>query len=88
MGKVNLGQVVITRNAMDTLDPESVNKAIQRHSSGDWGEVCEEDRESNDRGLKHGERLLSVYKDTQGTTFWIITEWDRSYTTVLLPEDY
>ncbi len=88
MSKFNLGQIVITRNAMDTLDPASVHQAIQRHSWGDWGEVCEEDRESNEIGLRHGERLLSVYKDTNGVNFWIITEWDRSYTTVLLPEDY
>ncbi|HRJ27381.1 MAG TPA: hypothetical protein PLO61_07725 [Fimbriimonadaceae bacterium] len=61
---------------------------IGRHASGDWGEVCDEDRASNEEALVEGLRLMSVYTSTSGLTFWIITEWDRSITTVLLPEDY
>lgn len=86
--KFHLGQTVITRNALDTLDAHSVKTAMLRHVSGDWGEVCDSDRESNDHALAAEGRLLSVYRDSIGTTFWIITEWDRSVTTVLLPEDY
>jgi hypothetical protein len=80
--------VVITRNAQDTLDPQSVQKALQRHTTGDWGIVSDDDRIANDEALKDGERILSAYKDSTGVKFWIITEWDRSYTTVLLPDDY
>ena len=81
------GRVVITRNALDTLDPAAVQGALARHLAGDWGDVDKHDRRENERSLKQDLRLLSVYDD-QGTTFWIITEADRSATTVLLPEDY
>ena len=86
--KFSLGQLVCTRNALDTLDSTSVHEAINRHVTGDWGDVCDEDRRSNEEGLVHGSRLLSVYYDNRGTKFWIITEANRSATTVLLPEDY
>lgn len=85
---LSLGQTVITRNAQDTLDFEDVHVALRRHESLDWGEVCEEDRRINNDALKHGLRILSAYRDRNDTKFWIITEADRSYTTVLLPEDY
>ena len=52
------------------------------------GVVCPQDKWANDRAVKGGERLLSVYHSKDGVKFWIITEWDRSATTVLLPEDY
>lgn len=86
--KFALGQTVSTRNAVETLNPEDVLLALRRHASGDWGNCGPEDWESNEEDLKNGERLLSVYHDRNGVTFWIITEWDRSVTTVLLPEDY
>lgn len=86
--KFSLGRVVITRNAMDTLVPDSVHAALARHHAGDWGELDEADRQENERSLVQGFRLLSAYRDSNGTTFWIITEADRSATTVLLPEDY
>lgn len=84
---VPLGQVVITRNALDSLSKDAVYAALARHQVGDWGDVCEEDSGANDESLKDGSRILSVYRDGE-TTFWIITEADRSVTTVLLPEDY
>ncbi len=87
-GKFLLGQIVATRNALDSLDPNDVLAAIQRHSHCDWGELCEEDKILNDLSLEEEGRLLSNYTDSKGTAFWIITEWDRSVTTVLLPEDY
>lgn len=82
------GRTVSTSNAMRTLDQASVLDALRRHASGDWGDIGREDWESNEQALKHGARLLSSYCDANGTKFWIITEADRSATTVLLPEDY
>lgn len=86
--RVPLGQVVITSNAAQQLTQAEVTQAIQRHANGDWGDVDGEDRIANDRAIQDGDRLLSVYHTANGIKFWIITEWDRSATTVLLPEDY
>ena len=86
--KFPLGRVVITSNAQQAIPPAEVNTALSRHASGDWGELCEEDRQLNERSLDEGDRLLSAYVAADGTRFWIITEADRSVTTVLLPEDY
>lgn len=83
-----LGAVVITANAHAALDRASVMEALSRHSNGDWGALCDEDRDANERALNEGGRLLSAYADSAGTAFWIITECDRSATTVLLPQDY
>jgi hypothetical protein len=83
-----LGQTVITSNAMSQLVAADVAKALGRHAQGDWGEVCPADRQENELSLKEGFRVLSAYRDSQGTRFWIITEADRSATTVMLPEDY
>jgi hypothetical protein len=60
--KVPLGQIVITANAEATLNPDDVQKALGRHASGDWGEVCSEDAQLNDDALEYGDRLLSVYR--------------------------
>jgi hypothetical protein len=68
--------------------PEDVPQSLSRHAQGDWGELCEEDRAANERALKEGLRLFSVYTDRNGTKYYIITEHDRSVTTILLPEDY
>ncbi|MFZ2874270.1 MAG: hypothetical protein WAZ94_07280 [Phycisphaerales bacterium] len=86
--KVTLGRTVITAAALHELNPGDVLTALARHASGDWGDVCPADREVNNDALLVGDRLLSVYHDRSSTKFWIITEWDRSATTVLLPEDY
>ena len=83
-----LGQCVITATARDTLHPEDVKLSLDRHARGDWGELCHHDRKKNELALAHGSRLFSRYKDRAGTYFYIITEHDRSVTTVLLPEDY
>ncbi len=85
--KFPLGQVVITANAQGTLDPADVQQGLSRHARGDWGEVCPDDREENELSLNEGFRLLSVYRSGD-KRFWIITEADRSVTTVLMPEDY
>jgi hypothetical protein len=82
-----LGVVVITANASLRLSTEEVLSALRRHASGDWGDLCPEDTLSNDDALHQEGRLLSAYG--QGShRFWIITESDRSVTTVLLPDDY
>lgn len=86
--KFALGQTVITSNAQATLNPEDVLRAIARHVRGDWGECAKDDWEENELSLREGFRLMSVYRDRSNTKFWIITEHDRSSTTVLLPEDY
>ena len=86
--KFPLGQVVITANAARTLAQEDVVNAIRRHARGDWGELDEQDRQQNQAALKEGTRLLSAYHASNGVKFWIITEWNREVTTVLLPEDY
>lgn len=86
--KFSLGRVVITRNAMEALEPDSVHACLVRHHAGDWGDLCQEDLDANQFALDEGLRLLSSYQDRNGTKFWIITEADRSVTTVLLPDDY
>jgi hypothetical protein len=83
-----LGRVVVTRNAREVLTDYDINSALRRHQSGDWGDVSKDDRAANDNAVKHGERILSSYLGSADEEFWIITEWDRSVTTVLLPEDY
>lgn len=70
-------------------DPFSiVNRFLQRHLSGDWGDICNEACEANNQGLDYGNRLLSRYYLTADQPIWVITEWDRSVTTLLLPEEY
>ena len=84
----SLGQTVITANAAHTLHAGDVFDALQRHARGDWGQVSAVDAAENERSITEGCRLLSVYTDRNGQKFWIITECDRSATTVLLPEDF
>lgn len=86
--RFSLGRTVITRDAHNSLHPDDVTAALSRHVQGDWGELDEHDKRENDLSLEHGLRLLSAYTDRGGVRFWIITEADRSVTTVLLPDDY
>lgn len=86
--RVPLGQVVVTRGALETLPAVEVFDCLLRHAEGDWGDLCKEDRAQNDEALEHEARLMSRYRTKNGIRFWIITEWDRSYTTILLPEEY
>jgi hypothetical protein len=83
-----LGRTVITATAEELLSEIAVIAALRRHVRCDWGNLCREDKESNDEALRYGGRLLSSYDDGAGNTFWIITEADRSSTCVLLPSDY
>lgn len=85
----SLGQVVVTPSALDLLDHNALNAAelLLRHQSGDWGNVPPEDSEENDHSVANGNRILSSYP-VGDARIWIITEADRSYTTLLLPEEY
>jgi len=84
------GQIVATPGALALL--EQVNKSplefLSRHLRGDWGDLCQEDKTENELSLKYGFRLLSSYRVTDTEKIWIITEADRSVTTLLLPAEY
>lgn len=86
--QLKLGRTVITSEANDRLCGEDVLDALRRHARGDWGDLSPEDREENELSIREGFRIFSVYHDRNGTKFWVITEADRSVTTVLMPEDY
>lgn len=86
--KFILGQIVATPNALEHVAHSEIQNALTRHIRGDWGTLDAEDLESNDRALVSGGRLFSSYLSPQNVKFWIITEADRSATTILLPEDY
>jgi len=92
------GQIVATAGVAHDSKVEAfskfVTKCLLRHFGADWGDVCEDDAKSNDYALTHGERLLSAYEidteqfDVDENRLWIITEADRSVTTVLYPDEY
>jgi len=91
--KFNPGQLAVTRGVNDLIADNDefarhVHLSLKRHLAGDWGDVCDEDRVANELALQNGERLFSVYKKEGLPTIWIITEWDRSITTALFPEEY
>ena len=79
-----LGQVLATPGALE----RTALPFVLRHVSGDWGDICAEDRQSNADALQYGYRLMSVYELSKTERLWIITEADRSSTTLLLPEEY
>ena len=83
-----LGQVLSTPGALSALGDIEILVALSRHARGDWGDVCDGDRGRNELALRDGSRLFSVYRAQSGEKFWIITEADRSATTVLLPHEY
>jgi hypothetical protein len=84
-----IGNLYITRHAKEVVSHQDIQSFVTRHLSGDWGLVGEEDWEANEQALIHGMRLLSIYRTTEEQQLvWIITEADRSATTILLPEEY
>lgn len=85
-----LGRLGITPGAEAALEQaqRSPSEFIRRHQAGDFGDLDEEDREANQAALRYGTRLLSSYVIDEDVTLWIITEADRSATTLLLPEEY
>lgn len=87
----SLGQVVATPGVLAALEKagQTPLEFLARHVRGDWGELSEEDRKENQFSLQHGFRLLSSYRtDADDTKLWVITEADRTVTTILLPEEY
>jgi hypothetical protein len=85
-----LGQTVATPGALEAFEHnfQGPSEFLNRHQSGDWGEVPPDDKNENELSLKQGFRLLSAYHLRNGTKIWIITEADRSSTCILLPEEY
>ena len=88
--KFSLGQILATPGALEALEQsgQSSIEFLARHQSGDWGDVCSDDAAANDQALKDGDRILSSYRTAKGVKIWIITESDRTATTILLPEEY
>jgi hypothetical protein len=88
--KFSLGRIVATPGALAALEvaSESSHGYLKRHAAGDWGEIPPEDWEENEFSLGKRLRLLSVYHLGDGTKIWVITEADRSVTTILLPSEY
>ena len=88
--KFSPGRIVATPGALAALEAsgEAPVPYLARHIAGDWGNVDEHDHHENELSPIHGFRLLSAYTLNSGTKIWIITEADRSVTTVLLPEEY
>lgn len=86
----DLGQTVMTIGAKEALaeSNQSPSEFLARHQSGDWGIVSKDDAKENALSLKEGFRIMSVYKISQNVKLWIITEADRSSTTILLPNEY
>lgn len=85
-----LGQCVTTPGAIDatTESGEDLRSFVRRHHCGDWGEVCDEDAQANEDALTDGSRLLSVYFTKNKVKLYVITEANRSVTTVLLADEY
>jgi len=91
--KIPLGQLVITRGVNDRVADDTefaklVTESLARHAKGDWGDLCQEDKKENELSLKKGFRLLSAYERDGLPKIWIITEADRSVTTILFPDEY
>ncbi|MFD2328803.1 hypothetical protein ACFSR7_06020 [Cohnella sp. GCM10020058] len=87
LGKFKLGVVHVTPGIVDKIHEDDQVMALRRHHMGDWGDVSVEDQAANNEALLTRERLFSKYKTAAGVVFWIITEADRSYTTLLLPSE-
>jgi len=90
----DLGKLAVTRGVHEVILQEGFSPLgiLIRHQSGDWGEICQEDWALNNKSLnpdpEERGRLFSSYTTPGGTRIWIITEWDRSVTTLLLPDEY
>jgi hypothetical protein len=88
--RFELGRVVATPGALRALEKaeQAPDVFLDRHVNGDWGEVPEEDKQENAFSVEHGFRILSVYTTSAGDRIWILTEADRSATTIMLPSEY
>ena len=88
--KFSLGQIVATPGALEAIEKsqQSPSDFLARHLEGDWGDLCDEDKEANDQALIDGSRIFSSYQICKEEKIWVITEADRSSTTILLPSEY
>ncbi len=90
---INLGLFLMTRGVNDLVAENEafakfVMSSLTRHQRGDWGDLTDEDKQENELSLKAGYRLLSAYQSERLPKIWIITEADRSVTTILFPDEY
>lgn len=85
--KIALGQIYTTPGIQQAIPFEALVAALARHSRGDWGDLSEEDKQVNEEAIETGDRIMSAYV-SNGVRFWIITEGEPRYTTVLLPDEY
>ena len=90
---INMGRILMTRGVNDLVAEDEafakfVTGSLTRHRSGDWGDLTDEDKQENELSLKAGYRLLSAYESKGLPKIWIITEADRSATTILFPDEY
>jgi hypothetical protein len=90
LARFPLGRVVATPGALRVLEEANQNafEFLAKHQAGDWGELCEEDIRENEFSVLNGFRILSAYRTRNDVKIWVITEADRSATTLLLPEEY
>lgn len=82
-----LGQIVTTHRIAKTLGFDKIAALISRHHQGDWGDICDDDKHLNQQALNEKDRILSAYQVGDDRVY-IITEWDRSVTTVLYSDEY
>jgi len=90
---IDMGRLLMTRGVNDLVSEDEtfakfVMDSLTRHRRGDWGDLTEEDKQENELSLKEGYRLLSAYESERLPKIWIITEADRSATTILFPDEY
>lgn len=86
--RLQAGLVVATLGVRESIPTADLNQTLRRHLRGDWGEVSAADKVSNDEALESGLRIISAYTSQNRVKFWIITERNRSATTLLLPSEY
>ena len=87
--KLDIGETIVsTKGVLRNISTEDIIDGLSRHFYCDWGNVDDEDWVTNNRNVESGNQILSSYHTQDDINFWIITEADRSVTTVLLPEEY
>lgn len=86
--KFESGRFMATPGTLEAIPTKELTSALSRHLDGDWGDLSESDARLNDEAITGGGRIFSAYISSNGVKFWIITEADRSCTTVLLPNEY
>ena len=82
------GEIYTTPGVRAATTTDEIAAALARHLCGDWGEICAEDAATNEDAIEGGGQLMSVYTSASGIVYWVITESDRSVSTLLLPDDY